>query len=64
MINIYELPDGSAVDLNQVLQVGPLFVNKNDSQHNSYEIFLSNGTRVGVFERELSRAVFLAVWKG
>ena len=62
MINRYVFPDGTAIDLNQVLQVGPLFVNKNNSQYSSYEIYLTNGESIGVFESDLSRDSFITTW--
>lgn len=61
-MRLHELPDGSAIDLDQVVQVGPIFINKNYSQYNSYEIYLTNGTSNGVFENTLSRADFIASW--
>jgi hypothetical protein len=61
-MNVYNLPSGDAIDLDQVLQVGALFVNKNYPEYNSYEIYLTNGTSYGIFENALTRANFISAW--
>jgi len=58
----HDLPDGSTIDLDQVLQIGKLFVNKNYPEFNSYEIYLTNGTSYGVFEKDLKRSDFITTW--
>ena len=58
----HDLPDGSTIDLDQVLQIGKLFVNKNYPEFNSYEIYLTNGTSYGVFEKDLRRSDFITTW--
>lgn len=59
----YTLPDNSVIDLHQVLRVGETFVNKNYSEYNSFEIYLTNGTSLGVFDNQLSREDFIAAWE-
>jgi hypothetical protein len=62
MILRYDLPDGSVIDLNQVLKVGPIFVNKNYVKYNCYEVYLANGVSYGVFDKDLSRVAFIKAW--
>ena len=58
----YVLPDDEVIDLDQVVRVGALFVNKNYPEYNGYEVYLSNGTSFGVFDEQLTRATFISVW--
>lgn len=58
----YTLPSGKQIDLDQVLSVSPIFINKNYSQYNCYEIYYTNGQSDGVFENDLARATFMAAW--
>ena len=61
-MRLYNLPSGDAIDLDQVLKVDHLFINKNYPQYNCYEIYLSNGTSYGILENDLARADFIAAW--
>ena len=63
-MRLYDLPSGDTVDLDQVIQVGPLFVNKNDANYNCYEIYLTNGTSYGILDVDLSRSAFIVSWEG
>ena len=58
----YELPDGLYVDLDSVLSVGSLFVNKNYDEYSCYEVQLSGNTSVSVFEQVLPRSDFITIW--
>lgn len=58
----YSLPDGTAIDLDQVLSVDSIFINKNYSQYNCYEIRMLNGDSFGIFENELPRSTFITTW--
>jgi len=59
----YNLTDGNRIDLNQVISVSDLHVNKNDSTFNSYEVALTNGYTHGILESSLPRAAFLVAWE-
>ena len=62
-MRLYNLPTGHTIDLDQVIETGPLFVNKNYPLYNGYEIYLANGSSVGVFDNDLPRASFLIEWQ-
>lgn len=63
-MRLYTLPDNEVIDLDSVIRVGSVFVNKNYPQYNCYEVYVTNGTSFGVFESDLSRATFLTEWGG
>jgi len=58
----YELPDGSFLDLDAVVSVGSLFVNKNYNEYSCYDVHMSGNTSISVFEQALPRNDFIAVW--
>ena len=62
-MRLHTLPDDEVVDLDQVIRVGALFINKNYPEYNCYEIYLSNGTSLGIRNSDLSRASFLVAWE-
>lgn len=62
MMDVYELPDGSVIDLQKVIRVGDLFINKSNSSANCYEVYVENGLSYSVLDIELSRSTFLEVY--
>jgi hypothetical protein len=63
-MRLYTLPDNEVIDLDSVIRVSDLFINKNYAQYNAYEVYLTNGTSFGIFDNELGRATFLSEWGG
>ena len=57
----YTLPDNKVIDLDSVISVGELFINKSDPIYNCYEVYLSNGS-LGVFDDDLTREQFITDW--
>lgn len=65
MARLYDMPDGETINLDNVEQVGKLFINKNFPEYNCYEVYFSTGRdSIGVFENDLPRAQFLIEWAG
>lgn len=58
----FDLPDGKTIDLDKITSIGALFVNKNDSNFNCYEIYFSNKDSIGILEKDLPRATFITNW--
>lgn len=63
-MRLHELPTGEEIDLDRVVKVGKLFVNKNYPEYNCYEVYMDSGESFGVFENALARTIFLALWSG
>lgn len=63
-MRLYDMPDGKKIDLDAVVDVDPLFINKNYPKFNCYEVHLSNGKSFGVFDKDLNRDEFIAAWEG
>lgn len=52
---MYELPDGTLIDLRAVVGVSKPFANKTDSNYNCYDLLMQCGRSFTVYESEVTR---------
>lgn len=63
-MRLYDLPDGTTIDLNTIRSIGKLNVCKHDDEYTNYEVYFHNGDSFALMELDLPRATMLALWAG
>ena len=63
-MRVFTRPTGQTIDLDAVVSVGEVFVNKNYPEYNCYEVYLAGGDSFSLFTNDVARDEFIAKWGG
>ena len=64
-MRLHNLPDGSKVDLDSIVTIGPLFINKNYPEYSCYEVYIAyRMDSITIFEADLLRSELESLWAG
>lgn len=63
-MRMHELPDGTLLDLDVIVRVGPVNICKHDSQYDNYEVYVSGSDSINIMINTLPRDEFVALLTG
>ena len=64
MRELYDLPDGTTIDLDKVTHVTAAFPSQtNQHPFATFDVYISNRQMVSVSEGDLTRDEFISIWR-